>query len=81
MNDIAAEAVSKYVQAESEAAALDMEQTLAQLRAYRREDPDFKDGWAMFADAEAAHTDPLEDDLAIEEGSVQGRVRTLLANA
>ena len=81
MNDIITEAVSKHVKAQSETVALDMEETLAKLRAYRMDDPHFEDGWSVFAEAEAAHADPLEDALVIEEGSVQGKLRTLLSNA
>lgn len=81
MNELIGEAVSKYVKQESEAAAVDLEETLEKLRAYQAKDPEHKDAWAAFAKAEAEYADPLEGEVFIEEGSVQGQIRTLLKDA
>lgn len=81
MNDLITDAVSSFVETESEAAALSMEDMLEKLRAYRRETPDHKAAFAQFAKAETDHEDPLEGEVIGEDGSVQAQLRTLLTNA
>lgn len=80
MNDLAAEAVSKFVAETGELHARDLEKTAARLRSYTKFDPDFDKAIERLAEAEASHEDPLEGEpFDLEEAS--GRtVREILSN-
>lgn len=80
MNDLVSEAVVKFVAAESKVAARDLEKTLASLRAYTGEDPDFERAIESFAKAEAKHDDPLERQAHIRGGPIRRRVQALLTD-
>lgn len=80
MNDLASEAVLKFVAAESKVAARDLEKTLASLRAYADKDPDFERAIESFAKAEARHDDPLEGQVQIFGGPIRRRVQALLTD-
>lgn len=81
MNDIIVEALTKYIRSQSEAAALDHETIASKLRAYRETDPNFEKAISEFADAEAAHEDPVEGRIVAAPNSLQTKIRSLLADA
>ena len=81
MNELISEAVQKYVVTESEAQAQDIEKTLQRLRAYRESDPDFKQAFAEFVDAEVSYDDPLEGEPYEVESPVRSKVQSLLTDA
>lgn len=78
MNELISEAVQKYVANESE--AQDIEKTLQRLRAYRESDPDFKQAFAGFVDAEVSYDDPLEGEPYEIESPVRSKVQSLLTD-
>ena len=81
MNDLISEAVQKFVITESEAQAQDMEKTLERLRAYRASNPDLKEAYAEFVEAEVAFDDPLEGEPYEIESPVRSKVQSLLTDA
>ena len=61
LNRLANEAIAQYVDRQTAAVEDELEATLADLRAYRRNDPGFSKAIAAFADAEATvDEDPAE---------------------
>jgi hypothetical protein len=92
MNQLVNEAVKDYVRRRGREVERDLESTLATLRAYRKEDPDFERAVAAFAKAEAryAKEDPAEGEIVVgklvdgqlvdeqEGGSIQTEIRQLL---
>jgi predicted transcriptional regulator len=67
MNQLVNEAVRAYVARRSAEVARDLEATLARLRAYREQDPDFEDAIEQVANAEAqlGQDDPTEGEIVI----------------
>ena len=80
MNQLITEAVAIYVRRTSREVARDLEETLERLRQYSREDPDFEQAIAAFAEAEATLDDPLEGQPSVQRGNVQSEIDELLAN-
>jgi predicted DNA-binding protein len=90
MNQLINEALHDYVSRRSHDVAKDLKKTLTALRAYRRSDPRFKATIASAARAEAehAHSDPLDGEVLIgelvdgrmapETGPVEAEIRRLL---
>jgi hypothetical protein len=92
MNQLVNEAVKDYVRRRSREVERDLESTLENLRAYRKQDPDFERAIAAFARAEAqfGKEDPAEGTVVVgklvngrlveeeESDSVQTRIRQLL---
>ena len=86
MNQLLNEAIKNYLgrQGRKERS---LEENLAKLRAYRKQDPGFKHAIAAFVDAEATVADPLEgeaietfdiDDSLKPTGPVQSKIRKVL---
>ncbi len=80
MNDLAAEAVSKFVSQTSELRARELEKTVSRLRSYAKFDPDLKKAIDRFALAEAGNEDPLEGDPFGPEEASRRTVRELLSS-
>lgn len=81
MNDLASEAVSNFVVAESRVVARDLEQTLSRLRKYTGRDPDFERAIEAFAEAEIRHDDPAEGTPVTAGSEVRKEVQALLDHA
>jgi len=60
INKLINEAVAEYIESQTESLRDKLEQTLANLNAYRRRDPGFRKSIAQFVEAEAALEDPAE---------------------
>src|ERR1700687_4614800 len=67
MNQLVNEAVKDYLRRRSREVERDLESTLASLRAYRKQDPDFEQAIAAFARAEARYgtDDPAEGEVVV----------------
>jgi hypothetical protein len=67
MNQLVNEAVKDYVRRRSREVERDLESTLENLRAYRKQDPDFERAIAAFARAEAqsGKEDPAEGTVVV----------------
>lgn len=78
MNQLVNDAVRMYVERRSREAERDLEASLASLRAYRLQDPDFEEAIEAFAEAEASVADPLEGHPAPSEGPIQAEILRLL---
>jgi predicted transcriptional regulator len=76
MNRLVNEAVKHYVARRSRDVERELEESLANLRAYRELDPDFEQAIAAFAKAEVSAEDPFEGQVAeYPAGSRAGRSR------
>ena len=60
VNKLVNEAVRAYLDQRGRKAEHDLEASLADLRAYRKRDPDFEQAFVAFAKAEASMKDPIE---------------------
>ncbi len=80
MNDLAAEAVSRFVSETSKDKARALEKTLARLRSYAANDPNFEKAIDRFAKAEAGTEDPLQGKPYMIGGAARRKVRELLTN-
>lgn len=60
INKLVNKAVADFIETQAESLQLRLEQTLAQLKAYRRHDPGFRKAIAQFVDAESTFVDPAE---------------------
>lgn len=80
MNQLANEAVSKYVSQQSRLVERDLEKILERLRAYKVADPEFEKAIADFADAEVEYDDTVEGAL-VPMGQTQKEIRKLLGEA
>lgn len=80
MNDLVTEAVSKFVVAKSKSASRDLENTLASLRAYTEQDPDFEKAIEQFVEAETRYEDPVEGEAHTTKGAIRRQVSALLTN-
>ena len=78
MNQLVNEAVKMNVDRGSREAARDLEASLASLKAYRLQDPDFEEAIEAFAEAEASVADPLEGQPGQSEGPIQAEMLRLL---
>ena len=74
LNKLANEAISEYVARRIAAVEVELSSTLDDLRAYRKNDPNFERSIREFVDAEASATrDPMEGSVVSEnEGSEPG---------
>jgi len=79
-NKIVNEAVREYLARQTAKVENELTETLKDLRAYRKRDPDFKNAIAAFADAEvSASGDPAEGRVVKKSaGPAQAAVRGLL---
>lgn len=83
MNQLLNEAVRMYL-GRQRPQERDMEKILAQLKAYRERDPEFREAIHAFVKAELSYDDPLDDMLMIVEepkktGPAQQAIRELLS--
>lgn len=60
LNKLVNEVVADYIAAQSETLECKLEQTLKNLKAYRRRDPGFRQAIKAFVETEALHDDPAE---------------------
>ncbi|MGZ4829648.1 MAG: hypothetical protein ACXVKH_07345 [Candidatus Angelobacter sp.] len=84
MNQLLNEAIKGYLRQKGKKER-SLEANLAGLRAYRRQDPEFRKAIAEFVEAEAALEDPLEGEIvetppaeAKAAGPVQSKIRDIL---
>lgn len=73
LNKMANEAIREYVARQIAAVETDLVSTLDDLRAYRKQDPNFERSFAKFIEAEvavAAKDDPAEGRVFVEEDEV-----------
>ena len=63
MNDLVTSALSEFVVSEARSVSQGLENTLEQLRAYTRQDPDFEQAITQLAKTEASLDDPLEGEV------------------
>lgn len=79
LNQLANQAIREFVARRIVEVEDDLESTLADLRAYRKRDPDFERAIARFIDAEAtAKGDPAEGQVVTRVGPTQSMVLDLL---
>lgn len=81
MNDLASEAVSEFVVTESRLVARNLGRTLARLKEYTKQDPDFEQAIEAFADAEMRYKDPLEGTPVVSDDGIRSQLRALLDDA
>ena len=84
MNQLLNEAIKGYLRQKGKRER-SLEANLAGLRAYRRQDPEFRKAMAEFVEAEATLEDPLEGEIvethtaeAKPAGPVQSKIRDIL---
>ena len=84
MNQLLNEAIKGYLRQKGKKER-SLEANLAGLRAYRRQDPEFRKAIAEFVEAEATLEDPLEGEIvempsaeAKAAGPVQSKIRDIL---
>jgi predicted transcriptional regulator len=84
MNQLLNEAIKGYLRQKGKKER-SLEANLAGLRAYRRQDPEFRKAMAEFVEAEATLEDPLEGEIveahtaeAKAAGPVQSKIRDIL---
>ena len=79
LNKLVNEAVREYVARRISEVEVDLASTLEDLRAYRKNDPNFERSIAEFVEAEASAThDPAEGKVALEAGPAQEKVLKIL---
>ena len=80
INRLANEAVREYALKMALTLEQDLESTLADLRAYRENDPDFELAITAFAEAEVSgYADPAEGHVEADMGPTERTIRTLLS--
>ena len=78
LNQLVNEAVKDFVERRCREVEVDLEATLAKLRAYRQRDPDFQQAIGEFIEAEASLPDPVEGKRVDQTGPVTARMDELL---
>jgi predicted transcriptional regulator len=78
-NQLVNEAIKEFVAKRSLEIESDLEATLAELRSYRKRDPDFEKAIADFARMEtSASDDPAEGEVVVKSEPLRVRLRGLL---
>lgn len=78
MNQIASQALSKFVAQESKAVARDLEETLRKLKQYSDQDPGFEKAISAVAESEIQYDDPLESSVDSADSDARSKLRELL---
>ena len=78
MNKLVVEAVRAYLDQFGRKAEHDLEARLADLRSYRKRDPDFEGAIKAFAKAEVDTEDPIDGQPISDPGPLRAEIRKLL---